>query len=869
MASGQLRVLLGAAPGVGKTYALLEEGRRLHDEGRDVVIGLVETHDRTGTLRMTDGLETMARHPISHRGIALEEMDLDAVLRRDPDVALVDELAHTNAPGSRHHKRWQDVQDLLRAGINVITTVNIQHIDSLNDVVEKVTGVPQRETIPDRVLRDADQIELVDLPPQRLRDRLAEGKVYPAGQVDAAMSNYFRLGNLTALRELALLWLADNVDDAMQQYRREHHIDSTWETRERVVVALTGGPEGETLIRRGARIVARSGGGELLAVHVTSQDGLRPEYPGLLTAQRALAEELGGSYHQLVGDDVPEALLSFATSANATQIVIGTSRRGWLKAALSGPGIGIKVIRKADSIDVHIVNHAGAGNLLRLPVPHGALSWRRRLAACLLALAAGPPLTWFFAQWQQSGSLAIYALGFQLLVVLVALVGGVWPALGAALAAGIAMDYFFAKPYHAITISEPRELLVLVLFVLTGMLVSLVVDRSARISRVSRRAMAESEMLATVAGDVLRDEDPLQALISHTREAFGLTGVRLRRNETILTADGTGFSGSDPIVHKIDDSTELDLFGPELDISEQRLLAVIATQIEILLEHRELADKASEVEPLEAANKVRAALLSAVSHDIRRPLATATAAVTGLISMQPQLSTSDREELLTLAQSSLENLTGLVTDLLDISRLQTGVYPVALSTIDPTDVIAPALDELSLGPDDVEFQLGPQLPEARADPVLLKRVLVNLLANAVRYNPSGKPVTLAVTADATAAHISVIDRGPGVPPERRDHDIFMPFQRRGDTDNTTGLGLGLALSKGFTEGMGGTLHAEQTPGGGLTMVISLPLATDTAPAGADLPSTAAPDATDEPTGGTTPDVTDSTPTPHHPLRRAS
>ena len=265
MARGRLRVLLGAAPGVGKTYAMLEEGRRLRDEGRDVVVAVVETHGRAATAAMAEGLEVVPRVRVTHRGVELTDLDLDAVLARRPDVALVDELAHTNAPGLAHEKRWQDVDRLLDAGIDVISTVNIQHIESLNDVVEKITGAVQRETIPDAVLRGADQIEVVDLAPQALRDRLAGGYVYPAERVDAALSNYFRLGNLTALRELALLWLADEVDAALQLYRTEHGIDSTWEARERVVVTLTGGPEGETLVRRGARIAARSAGGQLLA----------------------------------------------------------------------------------------------------------------------------------------------------------------------------------------------------------------------------------------------------------------------------------------------------------------------------------------------------------------------------------------------------------------------------------------------------------------------------------------------------------------------------------------------------------------------------------------------------------------------------
>ncbi|HEY7814231.1 MAG TPA: universal stress protein, partial [Nakamurella sp.] len=311
-ARGRLRVYLGAAPGVGKTYKMLEEGHRRLERGTDVVVGFVEAHGRPLTEVLLDGLEIVPRILIRYRDTEFPEMALDAVLARSPEVALVDELAHTNVPGSRNAKRWQDVEELLDSGVTVITTVNIQHLDSLNDVVAEITGVPQRETVPDEVVRRADQIELVDMTPEALRRRMAHGNIYVPDQVDAALNNYFRVGNLTALRELGLLWLADKVDEGLQRYRAAHHISQTWEARERVVVALTGGPEGETLIRRAARIAARSSGGDLLAVHVTRSDGLTGANPAALAAQRRLVESLGGSYHQVVGDDIPQALLTFA-----------------------------------------------------------------------------------------------------------------------------------------------------------------------------------------------------------------------------------------------------------------------------------------------------------------------------------------------------------------------------------------------------------------------------------------------------------------------------------------------------------------------------------------------------------------------------
>jgi two-component system sensor histidine kinase KdpD len=818
---GQLRVLLGAAPGVGKTFTMLEEGRRLLGNGKDVVVGIVETHGRAATAAMTAGIPAVPRTRIEHRGVALEEMDLQAVLDRGPEIALVDELAHTNAPGSKNDKRWQDVEELLAAGIDVISTLNIQHIESLNDVVEQITGVPQRETVPDSFLRGAEQIEVVDLAPQALRDRLSGGFVYPAERIDAALSNYFRLGNLTALRELALIWLADEVDQALKGYRKDHGIDSTWEARERVVVALTGGPEGETLLRRGARIAARSAGGELIAVHITSQDGLRSGNPATLAEQRALVEKLNGTYHQVIGEDIPTALVEFARSVNATQLVLGASRRGRVTAAFTGPGIGATVVRESGDIDVHMVNHAAAGKRFTLPPLTGALTRKRRILGFVVALLGGPALTGLLSLFRSEDSITTDVLSYQLLVVIVALVGGIWPALFAAVLSGITLDFLFIEPLYTIRIHQPHHLQSLVLYVLIASLVSFVVDRAARYTRAARRSAAESELIQTIAGSVLRGDNAIQALIDRTREAFQLPGVRLMRGEDVLARSGEPLPDNHHASIRITDDTTLELHGPELAASEQRLLAVITAQLAATLEHEHLAQTAKQIEPIAASDRVRGALLSALSHDLRRPLAAASAAVGGLKAAGPDLAAAQKRELLDTAEESLGALATLVTDLLDVSRLQAGVLTIAEIPTDPAETIAHALDELHLGPTDVTLALNHGDAVAHADPVLLQRVLVNLLTNAHRYSPAGTPIHVSTSTFADRLEIRIIDRGPGIPPEKLD-DIFLPFQRLGDTDNTTGLGLGLALSRGFIEAMHGTLNPEDTPGGGLTMVISLP-----------------------------------------------
>src|SRR4029450_1734672 len=406
-----------------------------------------------------EGLEVIPRTTVTDRGTTLEEMDLLAVLARRPQAALIDDLAHTNAFGSSHRKRWQDIQELLDAGITVITTVNVQHLESLNEVVYEITGVRQRETVPDAVVRQAEQIELVDMTPEALRRRLAHGNIYTPDKIDAALGNYFRAGNLTALRELALLWVAGKVDEQLDKYRADHNIVSHWETRERVVVALTGGPEGDTLIRRAARIAARTKGADLLAVHVSRSDGLVGADPALLSKQRVLVESLGGTYHEVVGNDIPTALLDFARGVNATQLVLGASRRGRI-AQIFAPGVGVTTTAHSGSIDVHLVTHEQIGRGRRRPLRvSSALSGRRQLAGFVLAATGLPLLTCVLTLLRGDLSLTSDILLFLALVIAVALVGGLGPALVAAVGGSLLLNYYFTPPTHNWTIAEQGDLL--------------------------------------------------------------------------------------------------------------------------------------------------------------------------------------------------------------------------------------------------------------------------------------------------------------------------------------------------------------------------------------------------------------------------
>ncbi len=831
---GQLRIYLGNAAGVGKTFAMLGEGHRRADRGTDVVVGFVETHGRKQTAALLDGLEAVPRARIAYRGTTFEEMDLDAVLARMPQVALVDELAHTNVPGSRNAKRWQDVEELLEAGIDVVSTVNIQHLESLNDVVEKITGVPQRETLPDSVVRAAGQVELVDMTPEALRRRMAHGNIYPPEKIDAALTNYFRTGNLTALRELALLWLADKVDEGLQRYRTEHHIRDTWEARERVVVALTGGPEGETLIRRAARIAARSAGGDLLAVHVTRSDGLTGADPAALAAQRRLTETLGGSYHQVVGDDIPDALLTFARAENATQLVLGASRRSWLTAMITGPGIGARTIRGSGDIDVHIVTHSHMGRGRGLPSGRGGLPLRRQLTGYLLAVVLAPLLTLGLAALRGQVNLISDVLMFLVAVIVVALVGGLWPAIGEAVVGSLLLNYYFTPPIHRWTIAEANNAFALGVFIVVAILVSSVVDLAARRTRQAARASAESQLLSTTAGSVLRGERALTAILDRVREAFGMDSVTLlecsrpgpdREWETLA------HSGEPPAATPGEADTEvpvtenltLALRGPDVPAADRRVLGAFAAYAGVALEQQRLAAQAEAARPIAAADRMRTALLAAVSHDLRTPLASAKAAVTSLRSAEIRWADEDRDELLATADESLDRLARLVDNLLDMSRLQAGALSVFPRPSGLEEIVARALDDLGPGGRDVIAEIPDSLPEVLVDPAILERVIVNLTANAVRYSPPGQPPLLTASALGDRVELRVADRGPGIPEPDRDR-VFVPFQRLGDTDTTTGVGLGLALSRGLTEAMGGTLEPEETPGGGLTMAVSLPAA---------------------------------------------
>ncbi|WP_460070371.1 ATP-binding protein [Streptomyces sp. YKOK-I1] len=841
MARGKLRIYLGAAPGVGKTYAMLSEAHRRVERGTDCVVAFVEHHGRTRTEVMLHGLEQIARRELEHRGAVFTEMDVDAVLARHPQVALVDELAHTNVPGSRHAKRWQDVEELLAAGVDVVSTVNIQHLESLGDVVESITGVRQQETVPDEFVRRADQIELVDMSPEALRRRMAHGNIYRPDKVDAALSNYFRPGNLTALRELALLWVADRVDAYLKRYRSEHRVSAIWGSRERIVVGLTGGPEGRTLIRRAARLAEKGAGGEVLAVYIARSDGLTSASPKELAVQRTLVEDLGGTFHHVVGDDIPAALLDFARGVNATQIVLGSSRRkAW--QYVFGPGVGATVARESGpDLDVHIVTHGEVAKGRGLPVARGARLGRARIIWGWLVGLGGPVVLALLLNTVHLG-LANDMLLFLAVTVAAALLGGLLPALASAALGSLLLNFFYTPPLHRWTIADPKNIIAIVIFVGVGVSVASVVDLAARRTHQAARLRAESEILSFLAGNVLRGETSLEALLERVRETFGMESAALleraddRAPWTCAGHVGLGRPVQRPDEADVDvpvgDRAALALTGRVLPAEDRRVLAAFAAQAVVVLDRRRLKEEAEHARALAEGNRIRTALLAAVSHDLRTPLAGIKAAVSSLRSDDVTWSEEDRAELLEGIEEGADRLDHLVGNLLDMSRLQTGTVTPIIREIDLDEVVPMALGGVPDPEESVELDIPETLPMVAVDAGLLERSVANLVENAVKYSPDGEPVLVAASALSDRVEVRVVDRGPGVPDEAKER-IFAPFQRHGDAPRGAGVGLGLAVARGFAEAMGGTLNAEDTPGGGLTMVLTLRAAAVPAPPGAD------------------------------------
>jgi len=822
MQRGVLRVYLGSAPGVGKTFRMLDEGWRRRERGTDVVVAYVETHGRALTDAQLRDLEVIPRARHEYRGAMLEEMDLDAVLARHPAVALVDELAHTNVTGSTHEKRWQDVDVLLDAGIDVITTVNIQHLESVNDVVEKITGIHQQETIPDAIVRRAEQIEIVDVTPEALRRRMAHGNIYAADKIDASLSNYFRVGNLSALRELALLWLADRVEDSLQRYLDDHAIDQTWETRERLIVGITGTATDADLLRRAARIASRTGA-ELFAVHIVKSDEMH-HLPTDTSEARELVEEFEGKFQEVVDDDIATALVSFARSERGTQIVLGASRpRPFWRPA---NGVVEKVLRRARDLDVHIIAVGGE----RPPHVHQRrqtkrVTWPRQILATIVMSLVLPLLTIVMSQIRSSLSPSTVFLVY--LVAILAL--GTWAGvivgvLSAIFASGLE-NYYFVKPLHTLEVARPDDVVAIVAFLLFAVAASVIVNRFAQRTHEADRARSEAQILAGAAASVASSHEDLQPLLESLRTVFAASSVAL-----VVERDGQWVSdlvsgeaidvfetGS---FFEIDDEHRLYVIGTTLSDQDNQLVSAFARRVAAGLRSQIIARDATQLQEIAEAESLRLALFRTASKELLGPLEKVRANISLLAGSHERRSLDERNALLAGIDSQVRQVTRLVVNLIDAGRLEAGEVSVHPESVLLNAALTNVVNNIDTRGRMVECDVPSDLPALRTDSILLQRVIGNIVSNACRFGPADKPVTIKVGVVGDYVQLLVVDRGPGMPVAQRDA-VLAPFDRlRGAQLNA---GLNLTVASGFIQLLGGRLLFEDTPGGGLTVAVDLPM----------------------------------------------
>ena len=865
---GTLKVYLGFAPGVGKTCAMLSEAHDLVDRGHDVLVGIVEDHGRARTRKLTEGLPILPRKTVAHRGSEYSEFDLQAALEAHPKIILVDELAHTVVaqPGrqdepSASTKRWHDVYALLEAGINVISTMNIQHLESLNDVVSAVTGTRQRETVPDQVLRDADEIELIDLSPDALRIRLARGEVYRQRQAETALNSYFRVGNLTALRELSLLWLADKVDEGLEKYREEEKIEDNWPARERVVVAVQGDEVSEALIRRGARITERVAGREMLVVYVSGSDAaLGRNLPQRLRRLQELTESLDGQWRVIEGDDVANTLLTFARTVNASQLVIGLGTR--MSRLFSSTAH--QIIDGAGRIDVHIVSTIGGasqeeakGSGLWSKGPARASEWLnslgsrdaktstetskqlsplRRISGWTLAVLGPVLLTLLMLPFDnREAALGSILLGYLTIAVFSAMAGGFGPAIMAVTLGSLLANWFFTHPYRTFTVTEPANVVQIILFFVISVAVAVVVDIAERRRALANRRLGQAVVLSDLARGALDEGDDIRSLLSRLRETFNLNRVDLQQYSkerkkwvTMETTDPGGIGVPWPGKHSpahvgAGDGMRFVLGDRELSPAENAMIEAHGARITAIFNRERIEAMRRATAALEAGNRVGTALLTAVSHDLRTPLAGIKAAISSLTMDDLKLDDESRALLMETIESSVDRLETVTGNLLDMGRVNSNTVAIRCTPVQYADVVDSVCAELPEAAQHIVNNLEKYTPAVVADAGLVQRIVANIVINARRYAPNSRiEISAHPMRESGTVDLRIVDHGPGFPPETMN-DVFTPFQRLGDQSaSTNGLGLGLAVARGFAEAMGGALEAENTPGGGATLVLSLP-----------------------------------------------
>ncbi|MCW4115468.1 sensor histidine kinase KdpD [Aurantimonas sp. MSK8Z-1] len=866
---GRLKIFLGAAPGVGKTFAMLEAARQRQAEGLDVVVGIVETHGRTETERLLAGLEVLPRRRLFYRGRALPEMDLEGLLARRPALALVDELAHTNVEGSRHAKRWQDVADLLAAGIDVLSTLNVQHLESLNDIVARIAGVRVRETVPDTVLELADEIELVDLPPEELIARLRQGKVYVQDQIARAIQNFFSKGNLTALRELAMRIAADRVDAQMTAHMRSHAIAGPWPAQDRILVCVNEAPVARSVVRAAKRMAERARVPWIvLTVATPATESLPEREKDALVGTLRLAESLGAETVSLTtGARVAEDIVAFARSRNVSRIVIGRARKRFWLPAFVRETVADSILRQATDFEVTIVSPDAKTEDDGLRLPRGSVEWRPHsylwsAVAVALACAAAH----LVLRVMPAASLALV---FLLAVLFAAARYGLMPSIFASVLSFLAYNFFFTEPYHTLSIHRESDVLTLLLFLVVSIVTG---NQAARLGAqaASQRAIAERTMrlyefsrkiasaaslddvvwaavhhvAATLKCDALvlgPDERGRLAILGgyppedrldvkdwgaaewahEHREPAGWSSVTLPSSSWLFLPLGTGAASVGLLGVRFGQ-------GSYPTPSDRRLLDALVDQIAVAIERTRLASDIEASRILSETERLRTALLSSVSHDLRTPLVSIIGAASSLMEDDDALGRAGRRAMAETVFEEGERLNRYVQNLLDMTRLGYGALTLRHEAVDLREVVGRVLRRLArtLQGHTVALDLPQDLPPVDGDPVLLEQVFANILDNAAKYAEPGTRITVSGQAQGERIAVSVTDAGPGIPAEDRDKVFDMFYRVRAGDGQKAGTGLGLAICRGILEAHGGSIRAEpgKPDGSGTRIEVELPRA---------------------------------------------
>ena len=859
---GKLKVFLGYAAGVGKTYAMLEAARQRKKDGRDVVVGYAESHGRAETDVLLEGLEVLPRKEIRYMEVVLQEMDIDAILARKPQIVLVDELAHSNAPGSRHEKRWLDVEEILGAGIDVYTTVNIQHFESLNDVVARITGIIVRETVPDRLLDRAFELKLIDIPPEDLLQRLHEGKIYIADQAAKAIEKFFRPGNLMALRELSLRRTAARVDDQMRAYMETQSIAGPWATAERLLVCVSGSPYSEKLIRATCRL-AEELKAQWFTVYIETPAGSRHvrENREHIWRDLRLAEGLGAQVASVTAIDITDAVMEYATSHNITKIVMGKPNKLTWRKMFRTPIVD-RIIRRSGAIDVVIVSFEPEEKPAAAPVYKQSTPFELRgyMASLVLVLAA-TVLCELLRPFLAPTNMVM----FYLLAVVVASVRlSRKQAIASAFFGVLAFDFFFVPPRMTFAVSDTQYLLTFLGLFVVGVVISTLVARSKERAEIMRAREVHTASLYYLSRDLAASVDSdavLRAVIRNVEEALGAQvvmflpeaerlnilaaseGLELNVNEK--TVADWAFRNSHPAGRATDTlvsakliylplqtpSSVLGVMGVKLKNDHayhaqdnRRLLDAFATQAAMAMERISFSRQAEQAQILTARENLERALLNSISHDLRTPLSTVTGVLYSLKEEGACLSNQARRELLETACGEAERLNRFVGNLLDMTRIEAGAVRLNLEPCDVQDLIGCALAavETRMGSREVTFKMLPVMPLVPMDLVLMTQVLVNLLENSLKYSSPESLIEVVAATEAEWLVLEVADRGPGV----SEHDlmrVFDKFYRIPVPEGASGTGLGLSICKGIVEAHGGRIRAGNRTGGGLRIVIRMPL----------------------------------------------